>query len=194
MKFIFVFVIFTQIILTSQSSSNSTLMSMYAGVDVRKEKPCVDKWRASHASNFTKRYDELQIAWWLVRGVSVTPLPIFQKFQLTKHRCSRGRMWTEMANSRADRPIAPDADLTRKQKNWLFDLRTCQGADCLTGIRDKKLLPTTRPTRPGNDTRADLVGSGAVVNTQKAAAAAILATPTWRDIRPGEIIFSQILN
>jgi hypothetical protein len=97
-------------------------------------------------------------------------------------------MWTEMANSRADRPIAPDAELTRKQKNWLFDLRTCQGAECLTGIRDKKLLPTTRPTRLGNDTRADLVTSGAaILDTQWAAAAAIIATPAWRDIRPGEI-------
>lgn len=62
------------------------------------------------------RFDDNQLAWF----------------------CAHGKHWEMMARTRPD--IPQDAALTKKQRNWLLDLRSCVGIECLEVLVHSLLL------------------------------------------------------
>uniref|UniRef100_A0A914VW86 Tyrosinase copper-binding domain-containing protein n=1 Tax=Plectus sambesii TaxID=2011161 RepID=A0A914VW86_9BILA len=70
---------------------------------------CIERWLASKP-DMRDRFDRRQIAW----------------------LCERTQMWQRRAESKPD--VNNDDILTTNQRRWLFNLRTCQGHDCIQNV------------------------------------------------------------
>lgn len=90
-------------------AASVAVFAQHLSGDVDDYADCIDRWLATKP-DMTSRFDRRQIAW----------------------LCERSQMWQRRAASKP--AIINDDILTTDQRRWLFNLRTCQGYDCIPNV------------------------------------------------------------